>query len=762
MSVKIQRKIPELLAPAGTKEAFIAAVEAGADAIYLGGKVLNARMGAGNFSLPEMKEAIEFAHKRKVKVYITVNTLVKDDEMEEAINYCRDLYNIGADALIIQDLGLGYLVKKYMPDFPIHLSTQGSIYDKAGVDAAASLGYERVVLARELSLDEIKTICKETETEIEVFCHGALCICYSGQCQMSRAIGARSGNRGACAQPCRLPYEMISGGKKKGYLLSPSDMNLIDYIGELSDVGVASLKIEGRMKSPEYVAIVVSIYRKYLDEYKEKGNYKVSDEDRFALAQIFNRGFTTAYINGRSADSEFMSGESPKHRGLPVGEVLSLSKIKAKDDRYTIEAKLNVPVEKNDVLEIGEARCKVTLLEGKYPKQIIGDVIGNVSRGKKIYRMASDAQIKNASVFYKNKDWHEGKFLKKNKLTWDVVSNNEGYIKCVLRDDAGLSVEVTGGPFEASEEMSSDDRIRESLGKMGGTPFEVEKVNIRGRIPYKIPVSKLNELRRLAVELMEAKLCEVDRSPGENVDVVDKEFDREFDKELDLHSNACTSNAYNVELYYHSVNSFLNDENLKEEIVKIKNAYTNANIYILLPAIELVYKKTDVEKRVAELGAEIIPYIANITKGKENIRIEKEFDAICELAYRTGLYIGNANWIKRFSDQGIKVYADYGLNRYNKWTARVIEELGAECVLPSLEEFDIGSGMYGRAPLMVSEHHFGGDKLIDRKGEKYDILRSDHSDQEKITVSGGRSISECVSYQLKDAQEKQRWVRVYI
>ena len=223
---RTKNKRCELLAPAGSKEAFIAAVESGADAIYVGGTLFNARMNAKNLSDDDMAEAIAFAHKRRVRVYVTVNTLIKDSELPVAVGYCGRLREMGADGIIIQDLGLGRAVREAYPDLPIHLSTQGSVYDLRGVRAAEKLGYSRVVIERQLSLDEIREVCSGTETEIEVFCHGALCFCYSGQCQLSRHIGGRSANRGECAQPCRMEYKVTGtdGKRGSGFMLSPADL----------------------------------------------------------------------------------------------------------------------------------------------------------------------------------------------------------------------------------------------------------------------------------------------------------------------------------------------------------------------------------------------------------------------------------------------------------------------------------------------------------------------------------------------------------
>ena len=321
-----KRRKPELLVPAGSMEPLIAAVENGADAVYVGGRLFNARMNAGNFDDERMQQALDYAHARGVKVFVTMNTLIFDEEMEEAVEYAGFLYRAGVDALIVQDLGLGRRIHEELPDFPLHLSTQGTACDGEAVALAKELGYERVVLSRELSLAEMEAACRDGGLDIEVFVHGALCICYSGQCQMSRFYGGRSGNRGACAQPCRLPYEGVdeNGKKISGHLLSPKDLCLVDRLGELIEAGVYSFKIEGRMKSPEYVAVVTRIYRKYIDEYMEKGSYHVTPENRRELRQIFNRGgFTSGYLTGNPGE-KLMSPVIPKNQGIRIGTVQSV------------------------------------------------------------------------------------------------------------------------------------------------------------------------------------------------------------------------------------------------------------------------------------------------------------------------------------------------------------------------------------------------------------------------------------------------------
>lgn len=262
----------ELLAPAGSREAFTAAIENGANAVYLAGQQFGARAYAPNFDEGALWEAIRFAHLRDVAVHVTVNTIVADEELEALAAYLRFLYEAGADAILVQDLGAARLAQQVVPDMPLHASTQMTVHNLAGVQALERLGFSRVVLARELSLQEIRHICRHSRAEIEVFAHGALCICYSGQCLMSSLIGGRSGNRGRCAQPCRLPYTLVDEtgrdmlGQKAGqFLLSPRDLNTVELLPALIEAGVTSLKIEGRMKRPEYVAVVTKVYRRAID-----------------------------------------------------------------------------------------------------------------------------------------------------------------------------------------------------------------------------------------------------------------------------------------------------------------------------------------------------------------------------------------------------------------------------------------------------------------------------------------------------------------
>ncbi len=298
----------ELLAPAGSMEAVIAAVQSGADAVYIGGKEFSARSSAKNFTNEEIIEVVKYCHLRGADVHVAANILVKPGEVKNFMEYMGFLNSSGVDAVIIQDIGMASLVKKHFPDLPLHASTQMTAASLSAVKYLEEMGFSRVVLSRELSYKEIKYICENTSTEIEVFAHGAICMCYSGQCLMSSIIGARSGNRGMCAQPCRLPYTLLEGDKqiKEGYLLSPKDMSLIEKIGKLKECGVTSLKLEGRLKKPEYTAAVTGVYRKYIDSLAP-----VSKEDREILKSAFSRsGFTDGYFTDK-VDKDMMSYSIP-------------------------------------------------------------------------------------------------------------------------------------------------------------------------------------------------------------------------------------------------------------------------------------------------------------------------------------------------------------------------------------------------------------------------------------------------------------------
>lgn len=338
----------ELLAPAGGMEQLIAAVQSGADAVYLGTGSFSARAGAGNFDYEELKKAVDYCHMYNVKVHCAINTLIKESELYGAVETAKTVNSCGVDAIIIQDIGLAAHLKKLLPDMELHASTQMTVTSLEGVKYLEEKGFDRVVLARELSMHEIKEIVKGANAEIEVFVHGAICMCYSGQCLMSSILGGRSGNRGRCAQPCRLPYDLMAGDRQCGsaYALSPKDMALIEHLKELSEIGVTSLKIEGRLKSAEYVSTVTGIYRKYLDS---PGH--VSDQDMTELKNAFSRsGFTDGYFTGKTG-RKMMAHDNPANNSGSTYTAAAKERAAGKTVRR-IPIKMFASLMRGDVLRV--------------------------------------------------------------------------------------------------------------------------------------------------------------------------------------------------------------------------------------------------------------------------------------------------------------------------------------------------------------------------------------------------------------------------
>ena len=317
-------KKPELLAPAGNIESFYAAINAGCDAVYLGGKVFGARAFSNNFTNEQILEVVNYAHLYGVKVYITCNTLIYEDEVESFMEYIEYLHKISVDAVIIQDIGMMDLIRKTFPNLEIHASTQMHIHNLEGAKLLSSLGIKRVVLARETSIEEIKKIKESTNIDLEIFVSGALCMSYSGQCLMSSLIGNRSGNRGSCSQSCRMKYDLYNDETKlssDSYLLSTKDLNTLEYIGELIDLGIHSIKLEGRMKSEYYVYQAVKLYRSAINSYIENKKVNIDCKEVEKLQTIFNRNFTKGFLFNESNDN-FLNSFRPNHMGIKIGDVI--------------------------------------------------------------------------------------------------------------------------------------------------------------------------------------------------------------------------------------------------------------------------------------------------------------------------------------------------------------------------------------------------------------------------------------------------------
>lgn len=452
----------ELLAPAGSYDSMIAAFAAGADAVYAGGSEFGARAYADNMDQETLCRAIDYAHLHNRKIYLTINTLFKDAEMRRLYRYLNPYYRQGLDGVIVQDIGVVRWLRKQFPDLCIHASTQMTITGSDGARLLKEMGADRIVTARELSLAEIKEIHETVDIEIESFIHGALCYCYSGQCLMSSLIGGRSGNRGRCAQPCRLPYEM--GGKGRQYLLSLKDMCTLDILPELIEGGIYSLKIEGRMKSPRYTAGVVSIYRKYLDLYQTGGRraYRVADEDKKVLSDLFDRGgFSSGYY--QLPGGKAMPDRKTRQNGKTSSEAVKMLALKEKPEFRKGNQQLFDYLDKT---YLGrhlqrEINGRLTLIPGQAARLELADgVTPDRAEG--------------------NSDWNA---------------------------DGNVSVTVFGAPAEkALKQPLERAHLQRQLMKTGNTPFVFREIKIVMEDEVFLPVQSLNELRREGLRQLEEKV----------------------------------------------------------------------------------------------------------------------------------------------------------------------------------------------------------------------------------------------------------------
>lgn len=506
----------ELLAPAGSREALVAAVENGANAIYLAGNAFGARAYASNFDREALREAIHFAHLRKVAIHVTVNTIVADEEMEPLRDYLRFLYEAGADAVLVQDLGVARVAHETVPDLPLHASTQMSVSSLEGVRALAELGFTRVVLARELSLKEIRHICAHAPVEIETFMHGALCVCYSGQCLMSSMIGGRSGNRGRCAQPCRLPYTLVDekgqdvlGDKAGSYLLSPRDLSTIDVIPDLIEAGVSSLKIEGRMKRPEYVATVVRTYREAIDTYYAGKGYAVTQEERDDLAQIFNRDFTTAYLEGRPGKA-MMSDRRPNNRGLLIGRVTAYDW-----DARIVTVKLSGRLGLGDQVDFwvkvgGRVTATISALtdakgraveEGQAGDTVSFAIPSAVRDHDRVFKVYDARLMERAKETYAS-----GAPVRRIPVAIAVRAAVGEPLTVTLCDAEGHRGEGRTDFIgeSARKRPLSEEIIRKQVSRLGTSVYEMKSLHCDIEGEVMVPMSEINEARRKAVEALDA------------------------------------------------------------------------------------------------------------------------------------------------------------------------------------------------------------------------------------------------------------------
>jgi len=704
----------ELLAPSGDWESFLAAVENGANAVYLGGKLFNARQFASNFDIKRIKEAIHYAHVREVSLYLTMNTLMSDDELLEGIQFLKEAYLAGIDGVIVQDLGFARIVKELFPDLSLHASTQMTIYNVDGVKILEKMGFERVVLSRELSLEEIKRIKESTLAEIEVFIHGALCISYSGQCLMSSIIGARSGNRGKCAQPCRLPFELVEkrtkkvGGKNKGaYIMSPKDLCSVQILNKLQQTGVKSLKIEGRMKGSEYVAVVTRTYRKYLDKcIKNDGKsdeYVVDKKDLNELTQIFNRGgFSKGYFEGKTG-STMMSYEKPKNWGVYLGKVISY-------DRASLAVRLsvNTDISMGDGIEVwnGDEKSPGTVISGlfvngkKVESVKAGEVVtirkikGNIVKNNKVYKTSSKKLNSEALESV------SGKFYRKVFICGKFVINGGEPACLTVKDDLGNTITSKGTllPEKALNKPLTKERVAKQLTKTGQTPFEFSNVEVFVDENILIPISEVNNIRRNALEQLELKRAEK----------YSRELSNDFE-EKEKHVMYFPGNGRKKDkklLISACIYKF--DEDIDYESLEVDRLYIPFNALLGKNADQII---SQLNKR------EVYVHLPSITRGNYDKLIETKLPYVLDLDI-DGLLVGNIGHVygeKYISN--LNIMGDYSLNCFNSSSLEQLYQLGLNGVSLSVElrlnqiknlanipGFEKEVLVYGRMPLMTSEY----------------------------------------------------------
>ncbi len=492
--------VPELLAPAGGPSALHAAVRAGADAVYLGLKAFSARRSAENFTLESLAEACDYAHLRGVRVYVALNTVVLPGELPSALETARQAYRAGADALIVQDIGLASEAARVLPDARLHASTQMNVHNAAGIEAVARLGAARVTLARELSLPEVAALVDVAESigmEVEAFAHGALCVCYSGQCLMSSLIGGRSANRGACAQACRLPYSLRNRAADRDlpasgrHLLSPKDLCTLDLVADLAAAGVASLKVEGRMKSPEYVFAVVSAYRAVLDRLARGEGVAPTDDERQQVAEAFSRGFTTAYLTGERGN-DVMSYGRPNNRGVAVGRVGRVSRTAA-----FVDAALSLSA--GDVVEIWTGKGKAT----RVLEEISADREGRVrvplddrSRDDRAVRVGDRVfRVRSAAAAFED-DPFEPRVGVSGRVELRLGRPIE--VSFEARGACGRAVGDAAEPARTKAVTEAD--VRAHVDRLGQTPFRLDALDVALDDGVGVGFSQIHRLRAAALD----------------------------------------------------------------------------------------------------------------------------------------------------------------------------------------------------------------------------------------------------------------------
>lgn len=694
---------PELLAPAGSFECLKAVIEAGCDAVYLGGKSFSARSFATNFDKEELIEAIKYAHLYGVKVYVTVNTLIYENEVDEFIEYIDFLHKNNVDAILIQDIGMLHLIRQIFPNLEVHASTQMHIHNIESAKLMKKMGVKRVVLARETTLEQVKQI-KNIGIEVETFIHGALCVSYSGQCLMSSLIGNRSGNRGSCTGCCRLKYSLEINDKmlyKDKYLLSMKDLNTIKDIGKLIDANIDSLKIEGRTKRPEYSYLVTKLYRKAIDNYLKYKDTKITIQDEIDLLEIFNRTFTKGYI---LSDKEFINNNHPNHVGRKIGKVIySNSKI--------VKIKLFDEINKLDGIRFIDSDIGLTITSMKINGKIVNKAYKN-----DIIELKINDKIKNNSLVVRTTNYERNLEISKEMLN----KTRKVKLKCIgkilkdkhiyltLSDGKNIVEEISSYIVEESikEKINKIDIINR-LNKLGNTIYEINDFDLEVSDNIFIPNKILNDMKRSLIDKLNDKRL---------YNISYKRCEYKF-KKIDFKEER------NINYLINNINDYKN--------IKCNNLILKENLY----------NKIDYDKKVLKLNNVIINH--------------KE--------YNNYLLVSELGGVNKYNN----FYTDYTLNVVNSYSVYFLHLMGAKCVTLSVEMTDrqitdlidsykkrykanpnLEIIVYGRILAMTIKYDLLENNeygyLIDRFNNKFPIKKEDN-------------LTKIYDYKIRDFSDKNKY-----
>ncbi len=706
----------ELLAPAGSLEALEASVESGADAVYIGGSKFNARAFANNLDDDMLKNGVEYAHVRGVKVYVTVNILILQNELAEVLEYIYYLYTINVDAVIVQDIGLAVMIRNCIPDFKVHCSTQMAIHNTDGARYLANLGINKVVLARELTLSEVNEISEDAGIEAEIFIHGALCVCYSGQCYMSSLIGGRSGNRGKCAQPCRRKYRLFDETKaesgKSSYLISTKDLNTYENLHEIIKSNVTSLKIEGRMKRPEYVAVIVKNYRDAIDCINSGNTNCLSTQAEYELLIAFNREFTKGYLFG-DKNLDIVSTKRPDNRGIYIGKIQN-----QKGNIAEVILECNYLNNGDGIEVVNTNGIAVGCIVSGIKKD--GETVPKAVAGDKV-RLYISERVAPGSIVNKtldselfNKAREEYSYTNRKKILLEGVFTAKLMQNPILevRDKDGNYIKVVSEEIvQRAEKLAiTQEKVQEQLIKTGETPYSFEKLEITIDSGCFLSVKAINNLRRNVIEQLSNKRIKIS---GRDLDINIKHI---LTQQLQEKSNNKKNSKIEIIAGVRSI------ENVKAAIdggangIYILGDYNYKANQILIEEAVRLCKETD---------ASIYYVLPQITRNHEIKHIENMLTETFKKWDNIGLVISNighlplAHRLKPFDIRG-----NFTLNIINSMSANHISSEGVSsfCMSPELNlsqirelaqntSLKIEGMVYGYFPAMITDYCPGSTSL---------------------------------------------------